>query len=229
MKCLILASGFATRLYPLTLTRAKPLLTYKYRPLLSHIVDKIPQKMEVYITVNKKFENDFRIWQEDFPKLTELVVEDVWREEQSLGATGSLLQAVQDLSFEDDLLVLAGDNYFEFSIPRFLGAYNGKNTLIAVHDTGNRDDATQFGVVTVEGSKVTSFEEKPSQPKSSLIATGCYVFPARIFPLLEKYCASDGRDNLGDFIEYLFNEDEVHAWSFQETWFDMGNEFDPSA
>lgn len=227
MKCLILASGFAIRLYPLTLTKAKPLLTYKNRPLLSHIVDSLPDDIEAYITVNKKFEGDFRAWQAGFPKKVGLVVEDVWTEEQSLGAIGSLVHAIREKSINDDLIVLAGDNYFEFSIPEFCSACNGDNTLIAVYDIGNKQEATQFGVLSVEGLKVTDFKEKPSHPKSSLVATGCYVLPARVFPLLEQYCASGRRDNLGDFIQYLVEEDEVHAWSFKEAWLDIGSEYGP--
>ncbi|MFC1913759.1 nucleotidyltransferase family protein [Chloroflexota bacterium] len=227
MKCLILASGFATRLYPLTLTKPKPLLTYKKRPLLSHIVDSLPDDMDVCVTVNKKFEDDFRIWQAGLPKTVELIVEDVWNEEQSLGAIGSLNHAIKKMSFNGDLIVLAGDNYFEFSTTEFLNACNGNNTLIAVYDIGNKDEATQFGVLSVDGFKVTDFEEKPSRPQSSLVATGCYVLPSRIFPFLENYCASGRKDNLGEFIKYLVEEDEVHAWSFKETWLDIGNEYGP--
>ncbi|MFC2024836.1 nucleotidyltransferase family protein [Chloroflexota bacterium] len=222
-----MASGFGTRLYPLTLTKAKPLLTYKKRPLLSHIVDSLPDDMDVYVTVNKKFEDDFLIWQAGFPKIVELIVEDVWNDEQSLGAIGSLNHAIRKKSFNEDLIVLAGDNYFEFSITEFLNAYNGNNTLIAVSDIGNKEDATQLGVLSVDGFKVTDFEEKPTRPQSSLVATGCYVLPTRIFPLLEKYCASGKKDNLGEFIKYLVKEDEVHAWSFKETWVDIGSKYSP--
>ncbi|MFC2004096.1 nucleotidyltransferase family protein [Chloroflexota bacterium] len=227
MKCLILASGFATRLYPLTLTKAKSLLAYKNRPLLSHIVDSLPYDMDVYVTVNKKFEDDFRAWQAGFPKTVELIVESVWNEEQSLGAIGSLNHAIKKKSIKEDLIVLAGDNYFEFSITKFINACNGNNTLIAVYDIGNKEDATQLGVLSVDGFKVTDFKEKPSRPQSTMVATGCYVLPTRIFSLLEKYCASGRKDNLGEFINYLVEEDEVHAWSFKETWLDIGSEYGP--
>ena len=157
----------------------------------------------------------------------ELVVEDVWNEKQSLGAIGSLIHAVREMSIDDDIIVLAGDNYFEFSIPEFCSTCNGENALIAVYDIGNKEDATQFGVLSVDGLKVTDFEEKPPHPKSSLVATGCYVLPARIFPLLEQYCASGRRDNLGEFIKYLVDEDEVHAWPFTDRWLDIGSEYVP--
>ncbi len=227
MKCLILASGFATRLYPLTLTRAKPLLVYRGRPLLSHLVDCLPADLDITVTVNRKFEKDFRAWQETAPRKVELLVEEVWNERQSLGAIGSLSNAITRLSIREDILALAGDNYFEFSIPDFIRTCNGVNTLLAVYDIGSKEAAKDLGVLAVEGSKVVEFEEKPARPKSSLVATGCYILPARIFPILEDYCASHRRDNLGDFIRHLVEEDEVHAWSFQEEWLDIGSAFSP--
>ncbi len=227
MKCLILASGFATRLYPLTLTRAKPLLVYRGRPLLSHLVDQVPADLDITVTMNRKFEQDFRAWQETAPREVELLVEEVWNEEQSLGAIGSLSNAITRLSIREDILALAGDNYFEFSIPDFIGTSNGVNALLAVYDIGDKKAARELGVVSIEGSKVVEFEEKPTRPKSTLVATGCYILPTRIFPILEDYCASHRRDNLGDFIRHLVEEDEVHAWSFQEEWVDIGSVFSP--
>ncbi len=227
MRCLILASGFATRLYPLTLTRAKPLLVYRGRPLMSHLVDCLPADLDITVTVNRKFEQEFRAWRETAPRQVELLVEEVWNEEQSLGAIGSLSNAITSLSINEDILVLAGDNYFTFSVPDFIGTCNGLNTLLAVYDIGNKEAARELGVLSVEGSKVVEFEEKPAQPKSSLVATGCYIIPARIFPILEDYCAAHRRDNLGDFIRHLVEEDEVHAWSFREEWVDIGSEFSP--
>lgn len=223
MKCLILASGFGTRLYPLTLNKAKSLLVYRNASVLTHIIRKIPDELDIYVTTNKKFEKDFISWQENEPRNVELIVEDVWNEEQSLGAIGSLYHAIKAKSIGEDILVLAGDNYFEFSVSEFLKSCNGHNVLVAVRDIGSRDEAVDFGVVSLEGSKIIDFKEKPSRPKSSLIATGCYILPARVLPLLEKYCISDRRDNLGDFIRFLVEEDEVYAYPFEDIWLDIGS------
>ncbi|MFC2047733.1 sugar phosphate nucleotidyltransferase, partial [Chloroflexota bacterium] len=184
MKCVILASGFGTRMYPLTLGTPKPLLTYKDHPLLSHIVNRLPQEIEVYVTVNRRFEDDFRTWQQHCSRMVKLIIEDVWDESQSLGALGSLENAVKTEFINEDLFVIAGDNYFEFSIEAFLDAYNGINPLIAVYDIGVISENSQYGIVLVENQKVIDFQEKPTQPKSSLVATGCWVLPSRIFPLL---------------------------------------------
>ena len=223
MKALILASGFGTRLYPLTLTKAKALLEYKGKALISHIVDKIPQDIDILVNINKKFEADFRRWQGTIGRKVTLCVEPVFTEEQAFGAVGSLDYWIRAKDIADDLLVIASDNYFEFDLRRFIAAYNGENALVAVYDVGDRNKASQYGVVQLDGHRITELVEKPAQPKSSLIAIACYIFPPRIFPLLFQCCDQGKRDNLGNFISHLVETDEVHAYTFSETWFDVGS------
>lgn len=132
MKSLILASGFGTRLYPLTFNKAKGLLEYKGKPLISHIVDKIPQNIDILVNTNKKFEADFCHWQSTLNREITLCIEPVFSEEQSLGAVGSLAHWVRAKNINDDLLVIASDNYFEFDLSKFISFYDGENTLVPV-------------------------------------------------------------------------------------------------
>ena len=184
MKTLILASGFGTRLYPLTLTKAKALLEYKGKASISHVLDKIPQNIDVLVNINKKFEADFRRWQDTTGRAVTLCVEPVFTEEQAFGAVGSLDYWIKAENITDDLLVIASDNYFEPDLSKFIAAYNGRNTLVAVYDIGDNSRASQYGVVQLDGGRIAGFEEKPAQPKSSLVAVACYILPPRIFPLL---------------------------------------------
>jgi glucose-1-phosphate thymidylyltransferase len=223
MKCLILAGGFGTRLYPLTIYKAKALLDYKGQPLLSHILDRIPGNIDTLVSCNRKFEADFCRWQKSVARQVELCVEHVWTHEQKKGAVGSLEFWVKSKSITEDLLVIAGDNYFEFSLAEFISTYNGKNVLVAVYDIGDMSKASRFGIVSLDGNRVVEFQEKPAQPRSSLVSTGIYIFPPRIFPLLSRYCAESKRDNLGSFIAHLVEKDEVHACIFTETWRDIGS------
>ena len=223
MKSLILASGFGTRLYPISLNKAKAFLEYKGKALISHVVDKIPADIDILVNTNKKFEADFRRWQDGIKRPLALCVEPVFTEEQSLGAVGSMEYWVRAKNITDDLLVIASDNYFEFDLRQFISAYDGENTLVAVYDVGNKSKASRFGVVRLDGHKIVEFEEKPAKPKSSLIAIACYVFPPRIFPLLFQCCTQGKRNNLGDFISYLIETDEVHAYTFSELWLDIGS------
>jgi glucose-1-phosphate thymidylyltransferase len=222
MKCLILAGGFGTRLYPLTIYKAKTLLEYKGKPLLSHIMDRVQEDIDTLVSCNRKFEADFRRWQKSAARQVELCVEDIWTHEQKKGAVGSLEFWVSSKNIAEDLLVIAGDNYFEFNLAEFISAYNGRNVLVAVYDISDRSKASRFGVVSLDGNHIVELREKPAQPHSSLVSTGIYMFPPRIFPLLSRYCAEGKKDNLGSFIAHLIEKDEVHARTFTETWRDIG-------
>ena len=105
MKCLIMAGGFGTRLYPLTMYKAKALLEYKGKPLLSHILDRIPGNIDILVSCNRKFEADFRRWQEGTARRVELCIEDVWAEDRKIGAVGSLEFWVGSKNIAEDLLV----------------------------------------------------------------------------------------------------------------------------
>jgi len=223
MKCLILAGGFATRLYPLTLNKAKALLEYKGRPIIDYIVDRVPQDISIMVNTNKNFEADFHNWQQNLSRDVEILVEEALSDKQKLGAVGSLNFWIENKPIVQDLLVIAGDNYFEFDLAQFIASYDGKHSLVAVYDVGDRSKATQFGVVQLDEHRVVKFQEKPARPESSLVATACYIFPRRVFPHLHQYCRQGKRDNLGSLIAYLVEQEEVHAYAFTEPWVDIGS------
>ena len=174
-------------------------------------------------TTNSKFAASFREWSETVGRVVTFCVEPVFTEEQSIGAVGSLNYCVATKNITDDLLVIAGDNYFESDISEFISSYDGQTTLVGVYDTRDKKKSSKFGVVRLDGLKITRFDEKPAEPQSSLIATACYIFPPRIFPLLAQFCSSGKKDNLGSFITYLIAKDVVHAYTFKDLWFDAGN------
>jgi glucose-1-phosphate thymidylyltransferase len=221
VKCLILASGFGTRLYPFTLDRAKALIEYRGKPLLTHLVEKIPSQIDILVATNRKFEVDFRSWREDISRDVDIGVEDVWTEEEKKGALGSLTFWVEQRDIREDLLVLASDDYFEFDLSQFIAAYGGKNALVAVHDIGDRNRASQFGVVEVEKGRILKCEEKPRHPVTSLIGIACYLLPPRVLSVLSHYHHQHPEiDQLGHFITYLVKHDAVDAYVFTELWQD---------
>jgi len=214
VKCLILASGFGTR-------TAKALIEYKGKALLTHIVESIPPDIEILLVTNKKFEADFHRWQETIDRKVQIAVEDVRTEKDKKGALGSLTFGIQQGDIKEDLLVLASDDYFGFDLSRFIGAYSGKNTLVAVHDIKDKRRAGQFGVVEVQNGRIVKCEEKPRHPRTSLIGVACYVLPPRLFPVLSRYHHEHPEiDQLGHFITYLVECDEVDAYVFTELWLD---------
>ena len=221
---MILASGFGTRLYPLTRDTAKALIEYRGKPLLTHIVQKIPHNIDILLVTNRKFEVDFRRWQDNTDRRAKIAIEDVWTEKDKKGALGSLTFGIEQGNINEDLLVLASDDYFEFDLSRFVAAYNGENALVAVHDIGDKDRARQFGVVEVERGRIVKCEEKPMHPKTSLIGIACYILPPRLFPVLSRYHHEHPEiDQLGHFITYLVEYDAVDAYVFTELWLDTAD------
>jgi glucose-1-phosphate thymidylyltransferase len=229
MKCLILAGGFATRLYPLTVNRAKALLEYQGKPVISHIINKIPDHVPILVSTNKKFEADFLQWQKTLDRSVEICIEEALSDDQKKGAVGAIAYWINTKKIHEDLMIIAADNYFEFGMSGLLERFNGNNPLIAVYDVGDKEKACeigkacQVGLVVLEKNRVIRLEEKPPQPVSSMVASGIYVLPSRIFPVLAQYSRVK-RDNLGSFISYLLDRgEEIHAYIFTEIWMDIGD------
>ncbi len=221
-----MAGGFGIRLYPQTTHRAKALLEYQGKPLLTYIVEKVPQEIDILVSINSKFDASFWIWQQSINRDVEFCIEEARTNEQRMGAVSALNFWITNKGINEDLLIIAGDNYFQCDLRDFTNAYNGKDTLVAIYDISNLSRACQYGVVTLEGSRIVHFEEKPANPNSSLIATASYILPPCMFPYLTQYCAGGKRDNLGDFISYLVTIKDVHAYILNGLWFDIGSETD---
>jgi len=231
LKCLILAGGFATRLYPLTVNKAKALLEYKGKSVISYIIDKIPAEIPVMVSINTKFEEDFIKWQSKFGRPIKICVEQAASDDQKKGAVGSIDYWIKSENITENLLVIAGDNYFEFDLPRMISNFDGENAMIAVHDVGDKEKACeigkacQVGLVILEGEKVVRLDEKPAVPTSSIVSTGIYIIPQRLFSLLSLYCEERRRDNMGSLISHLLEKKEiVYAHAFNEIWMDIGDE-----
>jgi glucose-1-phosphate thymidylyltransferase len=228
MKAIVLAAGYATRLYPLTLSVAKPLLPLGGRPLLDRIVDAIDEVAEVdevHIVTNAKFAASFREWVGDGP----VVVHDdgTTSEEDRLGAIGDIRFVLDETGIDDDLLVIAGDNLFDFSLAGYVDWWHGKGeaSAVALHDVGDLDLAGRYGVVDIAADgRILSFEEKPEQPRSTLIATAAYVFHRAHVPLLQRYLAEgNSPDQPGRFVAWLTPRVPVYGFLFDGDWRDIGD------
>lgn len=222
MECLILAGGFATRLWPLTKDKSKPLLKIRGKPIITHIVEKVPNKLKIIVSINKRFEKDFIEWKESLNRNVELFVENTNEDKEKLGAVGALNCFVKKERLKEDLLVIGGDNYFESSLKGFLTHYCNK-PLIAICDIHNKDKAKGYGVVKIRNEKIIEFKEKPERPSTSLISTAIYLLPVRCFRHLNNFCSIKDRDNLGEFIKYLIRKEEIMTWKFNDIWFDIGS------
>lgn len=234
MKCFILAGGFATRLWPLTEKRAKPLLPLAGKPIIDHMLTKIPADVPVTVSTNAAFAEGFRQWQQHTPREVTLIIEQTGSDDHKLGALGAVAQWIEQEKIDDDLLLLTGDNYCGFALRDFLAAYEPGTPLLAAYDIGSTDRAKSFGTVITDEEQGTSneqratcnvlaFEEKPTSPQTTLVSTGCSVLPKDTLPILRAY-AQKHPDNVGGiFEELLRRKHAVHCYSFTEPWFDIGS------
>jgi glucose-1-phosphate thymidylyltransferase len=228
MKAIVLAAGYATRLRPLTETWAKELLPVGGRPILDWILDSVNASgvvEEVHVVTNSRKAPAFAEW----ARGRDVVVHDdgTTSNEDRLGAIGDMQFLIDSAGLDDDLLVIAGDNLFEFSLADYVAFWRakGRASAIAVRDVGTMELARQYGVVELTpDDRVIDFVEKPENPPSTLAAIATYLFHRDHVPLVRTYL-DDGNppDQPGRFVAWLHQREPVYGWTFDETWFDIGD------
>jgi glucose-1-phosphate thymidylyltransferase len=233
VKAVVLAAGYATRLYPLTETVAKPLLPVGGRPMLDWILDRVRDVAEidaVHVVTNHKFVAAFEAWAAHEPARPRLAVHDdgTTSEDDRLGAIGDIRFVLDAARLEgDDVLVIAGDNLFDFSLVDYVAFWRakGRASTLAVHDVGSRELARQYGIVAVDAdSRVVGFVEKPAEPPSTLAATAAYLYHREHVPLVRTYLAEGNPpDRPGNFIAWLRLREPVYAYAFEGDWRDVGD------
>lgn len=233
MKAIVLAGGHATRLWPITKNRAKPLLPLGKRPIIDFIIDDLSGLDEILISTNEKFARDFEDYAEEFDRdNVRVVVEEQDSEEDKPGTIGAILKILEQEGLDDDLLVIGGDNIFPFNLMDFVGfAENQEGPANVVYDVEDFELASSFGIVDAEDSKITGFEEKPEEPPSTLASTACYYFPENHVNLFQRYeqhfketdvPKEQYLDEPGRLIEWAYKEVEMYAYSFKGDWHDVG-------
>lgn len=236
MKCVILAAGFATRLYPLTLHTPKPLLEVGGKTILDRLMEKIeeiPALDEVILVSNGKFFSAFLQWaahvQEtsEYGALRKITVlnDGAMDNEHRLGAVADLELAVREKNIQEDTLVLAGDNLFSFSLKAFVEFFHAKSAdCITTHPVEDPAQLKRTGVIrmTPEG-RVLEFEEKPKHPNSNLAVPPIYLYRSDTLPLLKVYLEEGNNpDAPGNFIPWLLQRKEVYAYLFPGKRYDIG-------
>ena len=244
MNALILAAGYATRLYPLTLNKAKPLLEVGGKPIIEWVLDNlasVPGLGTVYIVTNDKFASDFQNWANAYqgrPAVAELrrgrhremkikIINDGSKsDDDKLGAIGDInLVLTRENLTNDDLLVIAGDNLFQQPLTEFVNGAKGSQAIVAVHDVGNLEAMKKYGTVTVDKNGViTNFEEKPEKPKSTLAAVALYYYSREVLPLFTTYLAAGNNpDQPGLFLQWLYTRRPVNTFEIKARWLDIGS------
>jgi glucose-1-phosphate thymidylyltransferase len=228
MKAIVLAAGYATRLRPLTDTWAKELLPVGGKPILSSIVESIgtvSEVDEVHVVTNARKAPAFVEWAKD----QDVTVHDdgTSTNEDRLGAIGDMQFVIERAGIDDDLLVIAGDNLFEFELADFVEYWASKGTAsaIAVRDVGSRELAQRYGIVDLaEDGRVLDFVEKPEDPPSTLAATATYLYHRAHVPLVRTYLdEGNPPDQPGRLVAWLYRREPVYGWTFAAGWYDIGD------
>jgi len=234
MKLIILAAGYATRLYPLTLNQPKPLLEVAGKPMIEHVLDNLAPIKEidhVYVVTNAKFADHFQRWADkyraekggaDFTIINDGSTDD----SNKLGAIGDLNLVLTEADIDDDLSVVAGDNLFSESLEGF-GQFARERSapVLAVYDVGDLEEIKKYNSIEVdEEGRITFFEEKPAAPKSTLTGIALYYYPKSALPLIRQYVAEGNNpDQPGRLVQWMYQRTPFYTWRVPGIWFDIGS------
>lgn len=235
IKAVILAAGYATRLYPLTRNIPKPLLQVTARKtVIDFIVDDLAadgRVDEITVVTNDKYHCDFAAWARFRRTRVPLRVLDdgTFSNSDRLGAIGDMAFAVRKRKIAADLVVVGGDNLFDVGVARFLSFAQGRRPCVSLglFDIYDKTAARRFGIVGLDrNSRVISFEEKPARPKSTLAATCLYYFPKESLAYLKEYIKDrdTSNDAPGNYIKWLMKKTGVSGFPIRRGhWFDIGH------
>jgi glucose-1-phosphate thymidylyltransferase len=227
MKGLVLAAGYATRLYPLTLDKPKALLEVGGRPMLDHVLERLEAMGvdETIVVTNAKFTPHFEEWAEGKEGVT-VVNDGTTSNDDRLGAIGDIGFVLEQLGVDDDLVVIAGDNLFSEDVSGF--ATFGRKVdapVLAVHDVGDRSRMHEYNQVELDvEDRITFFEEKPSDPRTTLAGVALYYYPRAALPLVRQYLVDGNNpDQPGRLVQWLYPRTPVYAWRLPGIWYDIGS------
>ena len=234
MKLIVLAAGYATRLYPLTLNRPKPLLDVGGRPILERLLEQLAPIRAIdrtYVVTNSKFAPVFRDWAVSYdaarPELVPEVVDDGTTDDSNkLGAIGDLHLVLTRHQLDDDVIVSAGDSVFSKSLEGFGAAARDREAPIeGVYDVGDLELIKRYSSITTdEDGRILAFEEKPAQPTSTLTGIALYFYPRSVLPLILQYVdEGNNADQPGRLVQWLYPRVPFYTWPIRGRWYDIGS------
>lgn len=234
MKLIILAAGYATRLYPLTLNKPKPLLPVAGKPMLEHVLDNIATIRAIehaYVVTNAKFVTHFEEWAESYSRpdlhFSFSIVNDQSTDDSNkLGAIGDLHLVMKKYLLDDDIIVVGGDNLFSNDLAEFGELCERKKAPVtAVYDVGDLEEIKKYNAIEIdEEGRITYFEEKPKVPKSTLTGIALYYYPNSVLPLIKQYIQEGNNpDQPGRLVQWLYPRVPFYTWKVPGLWYDVGS------
>jgi glucose-1-phosphate thymidylyltransferase len=234
MKCLLLGAGYATRLYPLTKDRPKPLLPVAGVPILQRICEeifKVKRIDTIYVVSNHRFAGHYYNWLRDYqhhralPVPIEIYDDLTQTPDDRLGAIGDIQFVVRNAKLDDDLVIIAGDNLIQFDLDGFVNFAQPKGAAVCLKDLKSKKQVSLYGAVEINKElQVIDFEEKPPKPSTTLISIGLYYFGKAHLPLFQRYL-EDGhsKDAPGYYLQWLHRQIPVFGYVIDGEWFDIGD------
>lgn len=230
MHVIIPAAGYATRLYPLTKDRPKALLEVKGKPILGHIVSRIcelPGIEGISVVSNDKYFRSFDEWAKSFECVVPLKVlnDGTTSNEDRKGQVGDILFAIDREKVDSDLLIVSGDNLFNFSLKPALECFKESGSIVnALWDCKALETARQLGIAILnDSSEIVEFQEKSPSPKSTLVSLGIYFFPRQTLELFRHFVKEgNNADKIGYFMVWLLDKSRPLGFVYKEKWFDIG-------
>lgn len=229
MKCLILAAGYATRLYPLTENFPKPLLSVGEKSILDWLIDDIDTAglVDEFIVIsNHKFANHFMEWAKTKKQKVTIVDDGTVSNETRLGAVKDIAFAMEKLQLDDDMLVIAGDNVLDFSLTEFIAYAMQKNaSCVMRYFEAEERKLSKSGVLEIDGNdKVLNMEEKPTAPKTHWCCPPFYFYKKQDAKRIEKGIQGGcGVDAPGSYVAWLCKQTAVYAMEMPGKRYDIGN------
>ena len=227
MKCVILAAGYATRLYPLTENFPKPLLKVGDKAILDWLIDDIEPMIDEFVVVsNHKFAQIFEDWAKDRSGNITIIDDGTTSNETRLGAVKDIQLAVDKANITDDCIVMAGDNLLDFSLKNFVEFAKDKDTsCVMCHPEDRLEALRKTAVITMnEDGKITSYEEKPAEPKGNYAVPPFYFYKAEdLSRIQEALDAGCGYDAPGSFAAWLSSQKTMHAFVMPGKRYDIGD------
>ncbi len=234
MKVIILAAGYATRLYPLTMTQPKPLLPVAGKPMVEYVLDNLAPIGgidRIIVVTNAKFAGHFQRWSDNYretkAKLNFTIVNDGSTDDTNkLGAIGDIHYVLKTQNVDDDIIVVAGDNLFSEKLEGFGQFVREKNApVLAVYDVGNLEEIKKYNSISVDGAgRITFFEEKPKNPTSTITGIALYYYPKATIPLIKQYIAEGNNpDQPGRLVQWLYPRTPFYTWRVPGIWYDIGS------
>lgn len=229
MKCILLCAGYATRLFPLTENFPKALLKVGQRSIIDYAlekVNKIDDIDQIYLVTNSKYAKHFSDWANEKNNVKPITVFDdgTSSNDDRLGAIGDIQFVIDNTKLDDDILVLATDNLFDFELKDFYDFYKEKKSTCVCVREEDYEKLKRLGVAQLdENMKIIGFEEKPAEPKGKFAVYAEYIYPKNIVPKIKKYLEEGNScDAPGNLIAYLYDKVPTYAYSFSGDCHDIG-------